>query len=159
MASIPEEQREGEGLAHRLKPAAPARAHLLMAALLWSAVGAMMLYRAHIHAVTLEPGVRFAAAGAALALGLFKGAKVLRPAAKKSVARIIERGDGKCLGGFISFKSWLFVALMVALGRVFARSGLPEWLAAAILGAVGVGLALGCMVFWAAWLKGPQSSK
>jgi hypothetical protein len=154
----PMETPEDKGLVERIKPAAPAHMHLLMAALMWTAVGAFLLYRAYGYAKTLSPVAMCAVALAALAIGVFKGFKFLRPTAKKSVARIIHRGDGKCLGGFISVKSWLFVGAMILLGRGLRMAGLPPWLTSAILGAVSVALLMGSGVFWAGWWRRLKSS-
>lgn len=149
----PIETRSDKKLVERVKPAAPAHAHLLMAALMWTTVGVFMLFRAYSYSRTLTPLVACVVVVTALAVGVFKGFKFLRPSAKKSAARIIHRGDGKCLGGFISVKSWLFVGAMVLLGRALRMAGLPPWFTSAILGAVGVALLMGSAVFWAGWLR------
>ena len=153
MRRRPIETRKDKKLAERIKPAAPAHAHLLMAALMWTTVGSFLLIRAYGYARELTPAVACAVALAALAVGVFKGFKFLRPSAKKSAVRIIYRGDGKCLGGFISIKSWLFVGAMILLGRALRMAGLPAWFTSAILGAVGVALLMGSAVFWAGWYR------
>jgi hypothetical protein len=149
----PIDTRKNKKLVEKIKPAAPAHAHLLMAALMWTTVGTFMLVRAYGYTRTLTPAVASATAFMALAVGVVKGLKLLRPSAKKSAARIIHRGDGKCLGGFISIKSWLFVGAMILLGRALRMAGMPAWFTSAILGAVGVALLMGSAVFWVGWRR------
>jgi hypothetical protein len=94
-----------------------------------------------------------AALGLGVLLGWFKGAKVLRPAARKSADRIIERGDGKCVGGFLSWKSWLFVAGMGVFGKWLRSAGVSPWILGPLLIGVGLALLSGAQLFFGAFLK------
>ena len=100
------------------KPAASAQLHLLLAALMWTVVGALLLLF----------GLRWTWAGhswytslllaLAIVAGLLKARFVLRRTAGRAIERIRTRGDGRCLGGFLSWQSWLFVLLMMGAGRL-----------------------------------------
>lgn len=79
--------------------------------------------------------------------------KILRPTAVRGVRRIEERGDGRCLGGFLSWKSWLFVLGMGGFGMWMRSLNLHPALLGGILGAVGTALFLGALVYWTAWLR------
>lgn len=89
----------------------------------------------------------------AATLGLTKGLLVLRRAARRITSRIIKRGDGRCIGGFLSWPTWLFVLGMIALGQILRRLDLPlEWLGVIYL-AVGVALAGSSLFIWRAALR------
>lgn len=86
-------------------------------------------------------------------VGVFKGIKVMRPTALKSVARIQMRGESACIFGFISWKSWLFVLSMALLGKWLRGSGITPWVLGPLLTGVGIALLIGVMVFWGALLN------
>jgi hypothetical protein len=135
------------------KPAASAQAHLLLAALLWTVVGALLLFF----------GVRWALAGQvrhvpwllalAVAVGLLKGQFVLKRTARRTVERIRARGDGRCIGGFLSLRSWAFVALMVSIGRLLRGSLLPRTVAGLVYVAVGCALLRAATWLWHGWYR------
>jgi hypothetical protein len=94
------------------------------------------------------------ALAAALAIGVLKARYLLDRVAAKAVARIRERGHASFLG-FLSWRSWLLVALMMGGGMTLRRLIVhPGVIGAGILGALylGVGLALfiADRVFWRA---------
>lgn len=107
----------------------------------------------------LPPAAGLGLGALGVAVGLAKGKYVLRKVAAKSAARIAERGDGRCLGGFLSLQSWALVVGMMAGGKYLRSAGLPPWLIGPLLTAVGTGLFLGCAVYWVAWrrrVSGPR---
>ena len=136
----------------RWKPRAAGRTQLLLAGALWTVVGVLLLgFGARW---TLEAfGLRSALTAGVLAVvaGLLKGRFVLDRAAARITDRIAARGDGRCAGGFLSWRSWLLVALMAGAGRLL-RSGL---LSHAIVGplymAIGTGLLFSSRTAWKRW--------
>ncbi|MBI4719832.1 MAG: hypothetical protein HY770_01080 [Chitinivibrionia bacterium] len=135
----------------RLKPAAPVRTHLLLAACAWSIVGSVLVvlgfYWVHAAGSTSSYLVL------AIAIGYAKSRFVLDNAARRAAARIVERGDGKCAGGFFSYKSWLLVAAMALAGR-FLRSGLvSQLLLGFIYVAVGSALLISSRLFWRSYTE------
>jgi hypothetical protein len=133
------------------KPAASLRVHLLLAALLWSVVGSLFL--------TFGAKWTWQAGGSwtpillivSMAAGLAKYRLVLYRAADRAIERICARGDGRCIGGFLSVRTWLFVAVMASAGRVLRGGVLPRLVAGVIYVAVGTALLAGCRRFWQAW--------
>ena len=91
--------------------------------------------------------------GAGILFGLFKGRIFLSRTATRSAARIARRGDGKCLGGFLSWQSWLFVLARMGMGAALRHSALPRWVLGVVYTAVGVALLWGSRVFWVAWRR------
>lgn len=138
-------------LLERWKPRASGRTHLLLAAALWTCVGsALLFFGSRWTLLALGPW-----GGAVLALatlaGLAKGRLVLDRAAARIADRIAARGDGRCLGGFLSLRSWLLVALMSGAGRLLRGGLLPHGVVGPLYAAVGAGLLYSSRVAWLRW--------
>ena len=86
----------------------------------------------------------------AVALGLLKARFILRRAADATSGRIRERGDGRCIGGFLSVRSWLFVILMAVMGRLLRSAPIPRAVVGFLYVAVGVALLVACGRLWGA---------
>lgn len=135
------------------KPAAPARLHLLLAAGMWTGVGALLLVFGVRWVLPAESRYVPLWLGLAVAGGCIKARFVLRRSAQRIIARIKSRGDGRCIGGFLSWRTWLLVALMVIGGRVLRRGLLPEAVVGLIYVLVGTALLLAAAQLWNAGLK------
>jgi hypothetical protein len=136
-----------------LKPAAPARVHLLAASLMWTVVGGGMLYfGSHWVLGGRIPYVRLLLA-VAVGVGLFKSHFVLDRVARRTVERIRTRGDGRCIGGFLSWRTWAFVVLMMAAGRLMRGGLLPKPEVGLVYTAVGTALLLSARLLWLAWWR------
>jgi hypothetical protein len=135
------------------KPSAPARVHLLLAALMWTIVGAILALVGGYWLLTAHgahPGLWLILAAA---LGTLTAYFVLRPAARRVVHRIAARGDNRCIGGFVSWRTWLFIACMAAIGYVLRHGLLPHAVVGFIYVAVGVALLLAATSLWRAWRR------
>ena len=135
------------------KPAAKARTHLLLAALLWSAVGTGLLIVGYRWVVGGSLPYSGPLLGAAVVAGLLKAHFALRRAAARTTARIESRGDGRCIGGFLSLPTWGFVLLMMLLGYWLRHGLLPRAIVGLIYVAVGVALASASRQLWRAWYR------
>lgn len=140
------------------KPAASARSQLLLAAVMWSTVGVLLFYfgvcwtwaQPSYHPLVLSL--------AATTSGLIKARFVLRRVSRRLVHRIEARGDGYCVGGFLSWRSWLFVLFMIALGRLLRGGALPHSIVGPIYTAVGTALLVGSCSIWLSWQRYPASA-
>ena len=132
----------------RWKPAARARTQALLAALLWTCVGTGLLVAGVRWTLTAPRFWPFVLLAGAVVVGAAKGRFVLAPTARRIVSRIRRRGDGTCLGGFLSWKIWLSVLTMMGLGMTIRRSGFPLTPIGVLYSAVGVALLWGSRVFW-----------
>lgn len=132
--------------AERWKPAVGVRTQLTAASLLWTFVGL------GLGVAGLGWSIASAAPGTlvvvGVAVGLAKALFVLAPMARRNAARIIQRGDGKCLGGFLSWKSWAFVGAMMTLGMVLRHSPAPRGVLGALYVAIGTALLAGALPLW-----------
>ncbi len=153
---------DGEGMTvgwlESHKPAAPVHVHLLSAGLMWSAVGAVLVAVGGRWLWLSGAGAAPWLAALALALGALKAHLVLDRTARRTVDRIRERGDGRCLGGFLSVRSWALVAMMAGLGRLLRGSHLARYLLGFLYLAVGTALLLSSRVAWRAWRQSRRAS-
>jgi hypothetical protein len=132
------------------KPAASARSQLLLAAITWSVVGTLLavfgakwLLASHVRYVYLL------LATAAL-LGFLKARFILGRAAQRTIERIRSRGDGVCIGGFFSPRTWAIVALMAAAGRILRGGLVPRPIVGFVYAAVGAALLIATRRLWRA---------
>jgi hypothetical protein len=134
------------------KPTASSRVQVFLAAAMWSVVGGSLLaYGITSMAAETGPGLAAAYAASGALLGIMKSRFVLDRAALKIASRIIDRGEGRCIGGFLSIRSWLLVCGMIALGRIL-RGGLLPVIAVGILyAAVGTALFFSSRHMWRSW--------
>lgn len=142
----------------KYKPAASVRTQVMLAASLWTLVGMGMLIAGAMWSISMRwPGVAVLI-GIASVVGLLKARFALRKTACRVVERICRRGDGRCLGGFLSWRMWLFVAAMMVLGRLLRSGLLPLAMVAFIYVAVGVALLIGAITLWAAYSRLPRAA-
>ncbi len=136
------------------KPAASARTHVLLAAMMWTIAGAVLMLLGVRWALSARVPYVWLLLVVAAGVGACKSRLFLQRAAKRTIGRIHARGDGYCLGGFLSWRGWMFVALMAGMGRVL-RGGLVSREAAGfIYTAVGAALLLTTPLLWRAWCRG-----
>lgn len=130
-------------------PAASRRAHVLAAGVLWSLAGTGLLAAGGYWVTRSRPITFVPVLGLSLGLGLLKARLILDGAAGRIVDRIESRGDGRCLGGFLSWRSWLLVAAMILLGRALRASPLPVLARGAIYTAIGAAILIASRRLWA----------
>lgn len=137
----------------RYKPAGSARTHALLAAGLWTIVGAGLLTAGVVWS-RADGWFRFAPVLAvAVLVGLLKGQFVLGKTARRVLDRISRRGEGRCLGGFISWRMWLMVLGMMVLGRLLRAGLLPRPLVAFVYESVGIALLIGAISLWRGFVR------
>lgn len=135
-------------LISRLVPAAGCRTHLLVAALVWTLVGVSLLIVGVRWIYLGDEARRWLAISLAMIIGLGKGIFVLRRTARRNIKRILARGDGRCIGGFVSWKMWIFILAMMAGGRLLRASDLPLWILGTIYAGIGLALASSSVTIW-----------
>ena len=134
-----------EKLMSPYKPKSSIRTRIILAALVWSLIGLMLMVRGFfgINNSGMEWLLFFA-----VILGLFKSKFVLDRVAEKNMLRILEKGENQCLGGVYSWRTWLLVFLMIAVGRLLRLSSLPVWLVGTVYFTVGVSLLWSSRKVW-----------
>ena len=129
------------GKIQRIKPAVGKSALVFTAAFVWIAAGAMMLSLAYtwLHRATAHAPL-FAGIGilAALVIHHFGFIKI----ANKNLARIRPLEGKQCLFSFMTWKSYLLVAVMIGLGVLLRHSSIPKSYLAIVYIAIGLALIL-----------------
>ncbi len=126
----------------RYKPAVPREILLFLAGIVWEGVGVMLCFLAFSW-LSARPALHvwaFAVAGAALAM-LIHHFGFLR-IVDKNLGRILEMDEKSCLFSFISWKSYLLIMVMVAMGVGLRHSALPKQYLAILYIAIGLALIL-----------------
>ncbi len=134
----------------RWKPSARVKTHLLAAAGLWTVVGSALAVVGFVWSLHGPEWARFAVP-VAVGGGLLKSWLVLDRAARRTADRIEARGDGRCLGGFLSVGTWLLVASMMIAGRVLRGGLVPRHWVGLMYVAVGTALLGSSRVAWGRW--------
>lgn len=136
----------------RLTPRAGVRVQLFSAAVVWAIGAAILLVRGVIYVHDRSWHAWVLGASLAVVIAVPKTRYVLDKVATKAVARIRARGRA-CFFGFFSWKSWLFVGVMMGGGIVIRNTFVrPDVIGAGILGALYVGIGSALLVadraFW-----------
>lgn len=148
-------------LLSRLTPRAGVRVQLFSAALVWAVGASILLFRGFWYVHDRSWHSWLLGAALAIAIAIPKSRFILDGVARKAVARVMSRGKA-CYFGFFSWRTWLFVGLMMG-GGIALRHAIvhPNEIGAGILGAVylgiGAALVLGDRIFWRAAIFGPQT--
>ncbi len=121
---------------------------MLLAAIMWSTVGSVLLAVGTWWTRTDGPLMLVGLLAIAIGIGLVKARLVLRRSAQRISTRIHNRGDGRCLGGFISWQTWLMVLAMMLLGRLLRGGWVPRSVVAFIYQSVGAGLLAASIHLW-----------
>lgn len=138
----------------RLTPRAGVRVQLFAAAVVWAVGAGILLVRGVVYVHDRSWHAWLLAASLAVLIAVPKTRYVLDRVAAKAIERIRKRGRA-CVFGFFSWRSWLFVAVMmgggIAIRNAFVRPGV---VGAGILGALYVGIGAALLVadraFWRA---------
>ena len=124
----------------KYKPAVDKRALLLLAGAMWVGVGTLLLRYSWSWLTAYRGGgtIQFALTGitAALLIHHFGFLKI----ADKNVSRIVPMEGKKCMFSFITWKSYLIVAVMVVMGVTLRHSPIPKHYLSIFY--TGIGLAL-----------------
>jgi hypothetical protein len=133
----------------QLKPGAPRSVHLFVAAIIWSCVGSFLFLRGAFWLQGIAklwiilPGILF---------GTCKALWMLDRSAQKNIVRIVKGGNSQCLGGVYSWKTWLLVMLMMAMGCLLRNSSLPKEFLGLFYVSIGWGLLFASRKSWIAWI-------
>lgn len=135
------------------KPGASLRAHHFLAASLWSLVGLFLMTRGGLF---LHTAGRLWLFLPAVVVGTLKSIFMLDKAARKNLTRLSGKRDGDCLGGVYSAKMWALVAIMMVLGVLLRRSGLPWEVVGTLYVAIGWALFFSSRLLWQRAIRYPS---
>ncbi len=132
----------------QFKPAASKTTHLLVAGTVWGIVGLLLVSRGLLW---LNATNTLWLLLPAMMIGCFKAFYMLEPSAQKNIRRILDGDNKRCLGGVYSWKTWLLVLLMMAMGRILRSSNLPREFLGVLYISIGWGLFFSSRKCWQAW--------
>ncbi len=132
------------------KPGVNRSVHLFAAPFLWTVIGCMLMFRGF---GWLENGYRFYWISAGVLLGTLKSVYILDKTAVKSVARLVEFEDGRCLGAVYSWQTWMLVMLMMTSGILLRTFLTPGSVIGTLYLAIGWALCFSSRHGWKAWMK------
>ncbi|WYD80254.1 MAG: hypothetical protein V8K32_13190 [Candidatus Electrothrix gigas] len=134
----------------RIKPNVSKSVHFFSAPFIWTAVGIMLMVRGlHWIGLSLTLWLLFIV----LLVGTLKSLMILDRSAKKTLHRIMLLNEKSCIGAVYSWKTWLFVVLMMSLGMILRRMTEPGLFFGTVYLAVGWGLLLSSRHGWKRWLQ------
>lgn len=132
----------------RYKPGVPRRTHLLLAALLWTTVGLILMVRGCAYLI-YDSSIAFFLP--AILIGSLKSFFILDKSAKKSIDRIQHLADGSCLGAVYSIKTWVLVVVMMTMGYLLRHSGISPSIIGSLYVIIGWALFFSSRAGWKAW--------
>ena len=136
----------------RFKPGVRRRTHLLLAAMLWTFIGLLLLTKASYRFFQV-PEYQLIIIITALVSGTLKSIFILDRSARRSIERILDFKDGTCLGAVYSVKTWLLVVGMMGMGIVLRNSSLPLSLLCFIYFTIGWALLFSSRLAWRMWAR------
>jgi membrane-anchored protein YejM (alkaline phosphatase superfamily) len=123
---------------------------------MWTGVGALLCYLAWHWLAALDSKriILFGALGLffAFVIHYFGFSKI----AKKNIDRLFQFPEKICFFAFQAWKSYLIIAIMVAMGAFLRHSSIPKQYLAVIYSAIGGALILSSFHYYAHLLKIPR---
>jgi hypothetical protein len=124
----------------KIKPAVNKRVLLFLAGFMWLGVGTMLLFLSFswLNAFRARGSFLFGGIGLIVALVVhhFGFLKIV----DKNLGRILPMEGTKCVFSFITWKSYIIVAVMVAMGALLRHSPIPKPYLSILY--IGIGMAL-----------------
>jgi len=140
-------------LKHKLKPAVPKRWLLVLAGLVWTAVGLGLGRMALVWLAEVKTTLALLLGLAGLALGLvlyrFKFSRLVR----MNIERICRSSERPCIFSFQAWYTYPLIGLMIAFGIFLRHSAMPHTVLAVLYTAIGTGLFAGSLQYYHRWLQ------
>jgi hypothetical protein len=129
----------------KIKPAVDKRVLLFLAGFMWFGVGTMLLHLSFgwLKALQGNSALLFGGAGIVIALIVhhFGFLKIV----DKNLDRILPMQGTTCVFAFITWKSYLMIVVMVAMGMLLRHSFLPKPYLSVVYTGIGLALVLSSM--------------
>ncbi len=127
------------------------RQQMLLAALMWSAVGIFLFIRGVWNISGLDDQLKYLWIAAAMAAGLLKAKVILEKTAGRIAHRICSRSPDSNLLGFLSLKSWLLIVIMIIMGKLLRATPLSRSFVWSVYVAIGAALFASSRIIWRKW--------
>ena len=130
------------------KPGVARKVHIFSAALLWTIIGALLLFRGFSYLIEAGGGWLILPG---IAAGTLKSYLVLDRSARSGLDRIRNFSDNTCIGAVYSWKTWLVVMAMMFFGFFLRKLSLPLPIVGTICVAIGWALMFSSRHAWKEW--------
>ena len=125
---------------NRLKPAVDKRVLLFLAGLMWIGVGTMLLFLSYTWLNAFQDPDSFLFEGMGVAAAMLIHHFGFLKIVDKNLGRILPMEGKRCVFSFLSWKSYLMIGLMIAMGALLRHSAIPKRYLSILY--TGIGLAL-----------------
>ncbi len=136
------------GAVHKFKPGVERHYLLALAGGMWLGVGVVLLAFSYswLHSLPVSWVAFLGGSGivAALIISRFGFLKIV----DKNVKRILPMEGKRCVFAFMSWKSYLLVAVMVGMGITIRRSAFPKSYLSVLYTGIGLALILSSLRYW-----------
>ena len=124
----------------KYRPAVDKRVLILLAGILWIGVGTLLLLYAYSWLKTSQSAGTFVCAGIGIAMALVIHHFAFLRIVDTNLQRILPMEGKKCIFSFMTWKSYILVAVMVTMGVLFRESSVPKHYLSVLF--IGIGLSL-----------------
>jgi hypothetical protein len=124
------------------KPAVTKSALLLLAGFVWLGVGTILLVFAYSWLSEAPRRIFFMFFGFGVVLALLVHHFGFLKIVDKNIERILPMVEKKCLFSFVSWKSYVIIVVMVAMGTLLRHSAIPHRYLAIVYAGIGLALIL-----------------
>jgi hypothetical protein len=124
----------------KIKPAVNKRVLLFLAGFMWFGVGTILLFLSFSWLKAFQVHGSFLVGGIGVAVALVVHHFGFLKIVDKNLSRILPMEGTKCIFSFITWKSYIIVAVMVAMGALLRYSPIPKPYLSMLY--IGIGLAL-----------------
>ena len=125
---------------NRLKPAVDKRVLLFLAGMMWIGVGTMLLFLSYTWLNAFQDPDSFLFEGMGVAAAMLIHHFGFLKIVDKNLGRILPMEGKRCVFSFLSWKSYLMIGLMIAMGVLLRHSAIPKRYLSILY--TGIGLAL-----------------
>lgn len=136
----------------RYKPAVAKDLLLFLAGAAWLVVGVLLLLRAFAWFEASPPANSAAGAGIGVVLGILVHRFGFIRIANKNVARILQMEGRRCLFAFIPWRSYVIIAVMIAMGALLRHSSVPRVYLGLLYTGIGMALAVSSLTYLRAYV-------
>ena len=131
------------GLLTRYNPAVTNRWHIALAGITWASVGLLLCRYSYGWLSPLQIGRAFIFASIGVAISILVYYYGMSKIARKNLLRLNSIVGKKCVFGFLTWKSYGNIALMVTMGITLRHSAVPKDYLSLVYTAMGGALLLG----------------
>jgi len=135
------------------KPAVTKSVLLLLAGSVWLCVGTMLLVLAHAWLSNASGTIAIMFFGFGVVLALLVHHFGFLKIVDKNIERILPMVEKKCLFSFITWKSYIIILVMVALGTFLRHSAIPHRFLAILYTGIGLALILSSLRYLRVFLQ------